>query len=208
VALEGNLTDFEITSLLQLVHLENKDGALKIKGKGHEGVIYFKNGFLIHAETNSSKGESAIQEILTWTKGKFEFVPGEEAPETTVNLPIPNVILEAARRIDEWKKIESVIPSVYVVVDFVEDPDVGNIEIKPEEWKLLSFVDGTRTIKEIAEAANMGEFNAAKVFWGLVTSGLVKVKGERKPHAEETQEEQPEEPPTKPKKKRRGLFGF
>jgi hypothetical protein len=75
-------------------------------------------------------------------------------------------------------KIQKVIPSFDAVVKIVEVPDAGveKIHLKPEEWKVLSFVDGTRAIKQIASKANISEFETARILYGLVSSGLVKIK--------------------------------
>jgi hypothetical protein len=176
MALEGNLQDFELTDLFQLIQLGQKDGSLRIQSTDDVGVVYFKNGMIVHAKTNSLAGEPAIDSILRWRKGRFVFNPGEETIDRTVDLPIQQVILEAARRIDELKKIQKLVPSYDVIVKIVEVPDVGveKINLRPEEWKVLSFIDGTLTIKEIAQKANVTEFDTGRILYGLISSGLVK----------------------------------
>ena len=177
MALEGNLEDFELTDVFQLIQLGAKDGSLRIQTYADVGVVYFKGGMVVHAKTNVLKGESAIDTILSWKKGRFVFNPGEETFEHTVDLPIQQVILEAARRIDELNKLQKLIPSFDVIVRIVEVPDVGveKINLRPEEWKVLAFVDGTLTISDIAQRINISEFEAAKVLYGLISSGLVKI---------------------------------
>jgi len=175
MALQGSLEDFELTDVFQLIQLGQKDGGLRIQAEDDVGIVYFKTGMVIHAKTNSIQGEAAIDTILSWKKGRFVFNPNEETLEHTVDLPIQQVILEAARRIDEMKKIHKLIPSFEAIVKIVEVPDAGveKIHLKPEEWKVLSFVDGTRAINHIAEKANISEFETARILYGLISSGLV-----------------------------------
>jgi hypothetical protein len=175
MALQGNLEDFELSDVFQLIQLGQKDGGLRIQAEDDVGIVYFKGGMVIHAKTNSIQGEAAIDTILSWKKGRFVFNPSEETLEITVDLPIQQVILEAARRIDEMQKIQKIIPSFDAVVKIVEVPDAGveKIHLKPEEWKVLSFVDGSRAIKQIAQKANISEFETARILYGLVSSGLV-----------------------------------
>ncbi|HAV91919.1 TPA: hypothetical protein DCW38_01905 [candidate division WOR-3 bacterium] len=87
-------------------------------------------------------------------------------------------MLEAARSIDEWKQIEKLIPSLDLLVKIVENPetDTENIKLSSEEWKILTFVDNQSTIKDIAKRVNQSEFQTAKVFYGLISSGLVTVE--------------------------------
>jgi len=209
MALQGNLEDFELTDVFQLIQLGQKDGGLRINSDDDAGVVYFKDGMVVHAQTNSLKGQTAIDAILSWGKGRFVFNPNEEAREHTVDLPIQQVILEAARRIDELTKIQKLIPSFNTIVKIVEVPRAGveKINLRPEEWKVLSFVDGSRTIKEIAITAILSEFETARILYGLISSGLVKIvpkpKVEPPPISEKKEEETKEE-----KKEGGGFFGL
>ena len=176
MALKGKLEEFEIADVLQLIQFSQKNGCLHLKGNG-EGEIYFQNGLVTHAVCGGAKGERAIEEILRWKSGDFSFELEEITDEHTIDLPIQHIILESARKIDEWQKISRLIPSVDVVIKIVEVPDttVENIRLTPNEWRVLSFVDGKNTVKEIARKANLEDFETAKIFYGLISSGLVRV---------------------------------
>jgi hypothetical protein len=204
LALQGNLEDFDLTDVLQLIHLGKKDGALEIETEGDRGEIYFERGKVLYAKTKHKMGEDSIHQILRWSKGKFSFSPEKTAPERKMDIPIQNLILDAAKQIDEWKRLEKIIPSVEMIVDFVEDPEVSSEEINlsPEEWKILSLITGERSIRDVALLAKMTEFNTAKIFYGLVSSGLVRLKEARK---EEVKEKTKEAPKSEVKKKR-GFF--
>ena len=177
MSLAGDLQDFEITDVFQLIQLGQKDGVLRIQTAEDVGIVYFKNTMVAHAQTNTINGEPAIDVILSWKKGRFVFNPGEEIQQHTVDLPIQQVILEAARRIDELKRIQKLIPSFDVVIEIVEIPQPGveRIQLNPREWKVLSFVDGSLNIRQIAQKANIPEFETAKIFYGMISSGLVRV---------------------------------
>ncbi len=214
MALQGNLEDFELTDLFQLIQLGRKDGGLRIKSEDDIGIVYFKDGKVIHAKTNFLQGESAIDSILSWEKGRFVFNPNEETREHTVDLPIQQVILEAARRIDELNKIQKLIPSFNAVVKIVEEPAAGveKINLKPEEWKVLSFVDGSRTIKEIAAKAQISEYETSRILYGLISSGLAKLVLKTAEHKPEEKKEEhkkgKKEEPKEMKKEGGGLFGL
>jgi hypothetical protein len=62
MALKGNLRDFTITQLLNLVNLAQKTGTLVIRGSGEEAKVIFKEGKLTHALL--SNGESSLSAIL------------------------------------------------------------------------------------------------------------------------------------------------
>lgn len=199
MSLAGDLQDFEITDVFQLIQLGQKDGTLRIQAADDVGIVYFKNGMVAHAQTNVVQGEPAIDIILSWKKGRFVFSPGQDMPQHTVDLPIQQVILEAARRIDELKRIQKLIPSFDVVLEIVEVPQAGvdKIQLNPREWKVLSFVDGSLTAKQIAQKSNIPEFETAKIFYGMISSGLVRVVLKTQQVPEEKKEAQP--PKSQPK---------
>ena len=199
MSLAGDLQDFEITDVFQLIQLGQKDGTLRIQAADDVGIVYFKNGMVAHAQTNAVQGEPAIDIILSWKKGRFVFSPGQDMQQHTVDLPIPQVILEAARRIDELKKIQKLIPSLDVVIEIVEIPQAGvdKIQLNPREWKVLSFVDGSLTIKQIAQKSNIPEFETAKIFYGMISSGLVRVALKTQQVSAEPRDTQPPKPQPK-----------
>lgn len=205
MALEGNLEDFELTDVFQLIQLGAKDGSLRIQTADDVGVVYFKTGKVVHARTNSGTGELAIDRIMTWKRGRFVFNPNEETIDRTVDLPIQQVILDAARRIDEYNKIQRLVPSFDVVVKIVEVPDAGveKIDLRPEEWKVLAFIDGTMTIAQIAHKVNMSELEVSRILYGLVSTGLVEVI--QRPTATPVQ---PAKPEPKGDDKKSGFFGM
>lgn len=49
MALKGNLRDFNVTQLFNLINLARKTGALTVEGKGSRAEICFKEGKLVHA---------------------------------------------------------------------------------------------------------------------------------------------------------------
>jgi hypothetical protein len=210
MALQGNLEDFELTDLFQLIQLGQKDGGLRITTASDVGVVFFKDGMIIHAKTNHYQGEPAIDSILSWEKGLFIFDPANETTEHTVDMPIQQVMLDAARRIDELNKIQKLIPSFDAIVKIVEVPKPGveKINLRPEEWKVLSFVDGAKTIRQIANKAQLSEFDTARILYGLITSGLASLAVPSKPKPPEPEPPPAEEVKEEEKKEGGGLFGL
>jgi hypothetical protein len=202
MSLAGDLQDFEITDVFQLIQLGQKDGILRIQTADDVGIVSFKSGKVTHAQTNAIQGEPAIDTILSWKRGRFIFNPGEEIHQHTVDLPIQQVILEAARRIDELTRIQKLIPSFDVIIEIVEEPQEGieKIQLNPREWKILSFVDGLLTVRQIARKSNIPEFETAKIFYGMISSGLVRTgfpkteKAARRKEVKKTEPKTTEEP--------------
>ena len=89
--------------------------------------------------------------------------------------------MEAARRIDEWARIEARIPHLGVVAQLVP-PDAGGttrLDLLPAEWQLLAAVDGLRDVRALAEAVGRSEFDVARTVFGLASAGVVKLEDPR-----------------------------
>ena len=121
--------------------------------------------------------QDAVFELLRWTEGEFEFQPGVVFPEEDIGLSISTeeLIMEGSRRLDEWNRIEKKIPDLDVIFKMksMNERLAAQISLTPEEWMVLTFVDGERTVKEIVDMAGMGTLQTCKIIYGLITSGLV-----------------------------------
>src|SRR5438094_5706651 len=73
--------------------------------------------------------EEVVFEVMSWREGYFSFTEGplsDVATETAVRIPTEALLMEGARRIDEWSRIESRIPHLGVVPTLA--PPAGGAE--------------------------------------------------------------------------------
>ncbi len=121
--------------------------------------------------------QDAVFELLRWTEGEFEFQPGVVFPEEDIGLSISTeeLIMEGSRRLDEWNRIEKKIPDLDVIFKMksMNERLAAQISLTPEEWMVLTFVDGERTVKDIVDMAGMGTLQTCKIVYGLISSGLL-----------------------------------
>ncbi|VAX18275.1 hypothetical protein MNBD_NITROSPINAE02-1051 [hydrothermal vent metagenome] len=64
MALRGNLDDFNIVNILQMIKLEGKTGRLTLAEAEEVVKITFDKGFIIYAEGASNKDESRLENVL------------------------------------------------------------------------------------------------------------------------------------------------
>jgi tetratricopeptide (TPR) repeat protein len=89
-----------------------------------------------------------------------------------------NLLLETARRVDEWTLIEKKIPSFDVV--FAADPERANASdatLTPEQTQLLPLLDGTRSLRALIDATGLMEFEVGHAVFGLVQAGFAREVG-------------------------------
>jgi hypothetical protein len=145
------------------------------------GEILLRGGAISEQQLSAAvreQIEDAVFDLLCWGVGEFAFEPHERfTVEIPISVSVENLIIEAARRLDELEVIHRRIPSSDVVLAVAPSPPEGatQINITPDEWRLLALVDGIRTVGEIAQAAGLDEFAGLRTLYGLVSSGLVDV---------------------------------
>jgi hypothetical protein len=177
MSLDGNLEDFPLTDVLQLILMGERSGMLEIESDHRSAVIYFDKGQAVHAMLDDFSGEAAVFEVFNWKEGTFAFQTDVGPPIRTITMDCHNLILEAVRRLDEWVKIRDIIPSNDYVVSFsVAHEDLASrVTLGAVEWKIISQVNGATSVKEIAEKVGIGEFETALVIYNLTMSGLLEV---------------------------------
>ncbi len=178
MALQGSLEDIHLSDLIQLVGVAGKTGRFILRKGNEAGNVYIENGNIVHAECGARNGEDAFYYLSTWDKGEFNFEANIKAPEQTITKSYSNLLMEAARRMDEWKILKRKIPSENCVPEFVvfDMKERRQINLTTLEWVVVSKIDGRRTVEEIAKESNLSLFDTTKILYGLIVAELVKIK--------------------------------
>lgn len=121
--------------------------------------------------------QEVIFELMNWSEGYFSFeetAGPRTSAEASVRIPTESLLMEAARRIDEWSRIEAKVPHLGVVPRFADaDSQHGMLDLTPFEWEVIATVDGVRDLRGIAEALGRAEFEIARTIFGLTSTGVV-----------------------------------
>lgn len=103
---EGNLKDFSLAEIVQLINLNQRSGALHVEAD-LSGEIIFDHGNMVFAEFGQFSGENAIYKAVPQKDGKFHFEPGEKKAKPNIQGATMNVLLEACRQADESELSDS-----------------------------------------------------------------------------------------------------
>ena len=133
--------------------------------------------------------EEAVFELLRWSEGYFRFEEGSPcfaAVEAPVRFPTEALLMEAARRMDEWSRIASKVAHLGLVPRLPSPEAQGNelLDLIPFEWEVLAAVDGQRDLHSLAEALGRSEFEVARTVYGLTNAGVVVLDDPTRPGEE------------------------
>jgi hypothetical protein len=177
MAFQGSLAELHLPDIIQLISVSGKSGVFHLTDGALKGQIYLNEGKIVHAQLEDVSGEEAVYALAIWSRGDFKFEPGAGTEIRTISKSNTNLLMEAARRLDEWRVLSKKIPSTDMVPEFVvQDNREGQINLNTSEWLILSKIDGSRSIKAIAVASGLSVFDAAKILYGLVATGLIRLR--------------------------------
>lgn len=176
MAFQGSLKELPLPDIIQLVSVSGKTGVFVLKTSEHVGEIYLRDGEIVHSTAGEMQGEEAVYELAIWQEGEFVFKPGVETEARTIKKSNTNLLMEAARRIDEWQVLSKRIPSTRLVPIFTNQSSSTSISFTPKEWAVICKIDERRSIDELATVLGLSAFEVCKLLYGLVTASLVELK--------------------------------
>lgn len=176
MSFQGSISELPVPDIIQLVSVSGKTGMFLLLRGAERGSIYLRNGRIVHAEVDGVSGEEAVYALAIWATGDFQFTPGKESETVTIDKTNTSLLMEAARRLDEWKVLARKIPGVDHI-PVLKPRELGEpVTLSPPEWNLVIRIDGRKTVEELARATSSNSFDTAKVLYGLVTSDLVDMR--------------------------------
>jgi tetratricopeptide (TPR) repeat protein len=137
--------------------------------------------------------EEAVYFLFTWSQGTFSFEADvlPDAQDFLVSINPESLLLEGARRVDEWSIIEKKIPSFDTVFELDRAKfQQAEAQISGEQRTIAQLVDGRRDVTMIVEDSGMVEFDVGKALYGLLTAGFLHRVGKTKPQQADPQSEQ------------------
>lgn len=234
MALKGNLRDFTITQLLNLINLARKTGTLVVEGADEMISLSFREGKLAYAQVSREDSSlvhvlyqarkltpaqqralstraahmsdkelglllinanylsqqdvlaslqsyflSIVNRLFSWVEGLFRFENEVMPPDgkITVRIGLENIIIEGSRRLKETEQLQDELPDLDMALKFAARPGVNahNFNLNAEEWKVVSYINPKNSMRQIARANKLDDFEIRRIVYGLLQAGLVEI---------------------------------
>jgi outer membrane protein assembly factor BamB/tetratricopeptide (TPR) repeat protein len=135
----------------------------------------------VHKAVARYVGEE-VYDLFSWERGEFEFTDGEppegvfgpESASVGVRLPTGGLVMEAARRIDEWGRIRRALPSGKEVFIAGEGTEERADSLDPVSRRTFELADGTRDIDDLVADSYLSSFEVGGILCSLLESGLLR----------------------------------
>ncbi len=202
MSLEGRLRDLGLPEVCQLLGSSRKSGTLQVRAplQAHAAELRFVQGAIADAvswplEPSSGAGafqraipeltdvrsvEAVVLDVLTWREGEFEFVAenGDARSTSPIRLAVDSLLVEAAHRSEVWERVKDRVPGAHVVPAFVDiDPQqLPLLRLVPQEWELLTRVDGRRDLAALASVLGRPLLDVAEIAHALIGAGVLALR--------------------------------
>ena len=173
--LSGNLKDVSILEILQLVSKTKHTGKLIIKGKGVTGIVFVRKGEIVNAQFGDREGIEALNDIIVISNGYFTFEQTPVKGENVINESIDKILLDLSQVL-EVRKTNLTLNTIPLLK---QDVNSNEIVLSGGEVKVVSLINGKRSIKEIADELHMSYLKTMEIVEDLLKKSLVE-KGEEK----------------------------
>ncbi|MBI3754904.1 MAG: DUF4388 domain-containing protein [Deltaproteobacteria bacterium] len=178
--IEGRLSHISLGDLLQILHLNRKEGILKVSYENKEGLIYIKEGVIYNAVIGNMEKEKALFRLLSWHDGKFEFSPKPIDAPQKIQRSAGNLLMEGMRQYDEWNKAKEQLPKPDSQIKLKVDISSLPKGLKPIIYEVLFLVDYYPVIGELVDHCTFPDYEVYQTLAGLIRKGVmeeVKDKG-------------------------------
>jgi tetratricopeptide (TPR) repeat protein len=174
----------------QLLTQAQLDEAISLQGKARGqrlGELLVEKQMItrdnLHAQIRVQI-EEAVYFLFTWAEGTFNFESDirPEEQDFLVAINPESLLLEGARRVDEWSLIEKKVPSFDIVFELDRRRLVeSDSQLTSEQQALVPLIDGRRDVAALVDESGLVEFEVGKALFGLATAGFLHRVGKSKP---------------------------
>jgi predicted regulator of Ras-like GTPase activity (Roadblock/LC7/MglB family) len=108
---EGGVAGLELAALIQLNVLNRFSGSFRVSHDNGAGLIFFRDGEIVHAEQGTKTGEEAFCEMMAWPRGRFSVEPNVMTALRTIHKRCEHLLLDAHRILDERRRTAREAPT-------------------------------------------------------------------------------------------------
>ncbi|WLT30230.1 DUF4388 domain-containing protein [Geothrix sp. PMB-07] len=123
------------------------------------------------------KVEESIFDTFLWNVGSFEFHDGAASHQKSMllSLDVTGIVLEGARRLDDWKRIRRVIKGGDAVLSAISEAIAERLPLAPEDADILARLDGAKRVDQLVIDMRLPEYKINKLLFDLHEKGLVRI---------------------------------
>jgi predicted regulator of Ras-like GTPase activity (Roadblock/LC7/MglB family) len=97
----GEIAGIALADVIQLNQQNRFSGCVAVESSAGNGLLFFRDGEIIHAEQGKLTGEDAFHDVFAWPTGRYRLQPNVTTARSTIQKRSHHLLLDAARLLDE-----------------------------------------------------------------------------------------------------------
>ncbi len=186
--IEGVLKHMSIPDIIQFLHINKKEGELRVSCPPQKGTIYVKKGDIFNARLESATAEKALYRLLAWNSGWFEFIPCEVHLSKGIRGSASAVLMEGMRQMDELKKIRKALPGKDAVLRTTVQPTALPKGLKPIFHDCLNIAANGVAMDAFISRLSYTDYECSAAIAALLSKGMLEVSLPRPARADNAEE--------------------
>lgn len=179
--LNGSLDAFGLPDVLRFVAARGLTGRIVITRDEVGGELALDRGKFVAARLTEDEAPSTVDEALDvavllfdGSNGSFE-VLSEEWVGGPLNLDADALTKAVERRREEWAEVVKSLGSLEDPLILANELPKGTeqVTLTADQWRLVTLVDGTRSVQDVARDAASSVYATALTLAELCTRGMV-----------------------------------
>lgn len=144
---QGTIDGIELMDIVQFNGLSRATSALKVTTADQEGMIFFKDGEVVHAMCDQESGESAFFKVIGFQGGTLQNIKGVEPPIVSIEKGLESLLFEAALQSDENGETDAEAGKV----ELFDEPDQSPATEEETESATLEDLDSDLLTSSLEE---------------------------------------------------------
>jgi Domain of unknown function (DUF4388) len=167
--LRGNLAEFPLVGILQLISSDHKTGTVRIL-ENHAGAIGVQHGRIVDAMYHPSRGERALSLLNSLPSAPFQFDSSAAPTETTITGRTETLLLELHDEHRRWLKLRERLKDWSLDPQWLARPE----KFRTAEQALIAeLIDGKRPIDRLLHDSSLSPLRTAEVLVDMANLRLI-----------------------------------
>lgn len=186
MSLKGSLQTVALPEALKFLADTGKTGEMHVRGSHIEGRVWFSAGAVTgHDVGRSPDAVEALFQLLRNDDGDFSFSNGDGDPvdgHRVHDCDLTTALEQAEARFAEWNEIVLVVPSLEHRLAVAAEAPEDTVVMDRDQWALMVAIGEGRTVAQVIDARQMGEFDGCRAVKVFIESGLATIDEPDHPH--------------------------
>jgi hypothetical protein len=165
-----------LPDIIQFLHMNRKEGELKVTGPDASGILYIKDGEIYNAVIDGIEKEKALYRLLGWPEGEFEFVAGPVQAPRRIHTSTSGLLMEGMRQLDEFKSKAALLPDRRSPVRLTVDEGSVKKGLAPGINEIVKLLKVYSRVGDLVDNSSWTDYEVLEALSSMLSMGIVEVE--------------------------------